>query len=156
MKNLSLILLTIGVLLGGYTLVSKEKSLGGYDQPFIKSVTPLNAVTATDTSEAIDVLGAKRVTFILSSDIFGTGTTTFDVDASIDGVNFVDYNKLVENVANTNVQGLTRIASKAFTATSTGYMLSMDLEDDLIKEFKVTATISGDVTDATAKTLIQF
>lgn len=153
MKKLLLILPIIAIALMGC-----GKSDVGLNTIY-KSVTPLNVVTASSTSSAIDIKGAKRVTLVLSTDIpkAGYGTTTFDVDVSIDGSNYYDYNKLVENLADTNSQSLTRISSKSFSATSTGYIVSMDLESDVFESMKITATMNGAyVTNATTKTLIEF
>jgi hypothetical protein len=48
-----------------------------------------------------------------------------------------------------------------FTATSTGYIVSMDLENDVFDSFKITATLiepqgAEDITNATAEALIEF
>jgi len=159
-KHLVKILLTIVALLGGYVGVDQ---LRGFDNVGTTSKTILNAVVASTTSSAIEIDGARRVTLLLSTNIpvESTASTTFTVDVSLDGTNFFDYNKLVENLADTNAESLTRISSKAFTATSTGYIVSMDLENDVYKSMKVKAVLiepqgATHITDATCKALIEY
>jgi len=78
----------------------------------------------------------------------------FDVDVSIDGETYVDYAKLITNVANTNVQDLTRVASVSLAANGTS-MASMDLQHDSFYTMKAKATETTDGTH-TIKALIQY
>lgn len=114
-----------------------------------KKVTLLSATSTTATSYAINAVGAKRITLLLSRDVQGAviGSTTFAVTVSPDGTNYLTYNKLIDNVANTNAQTLTRVASKTLTSTSTA-MLSFDLVNDFIQSFKLTATRNNDGTSS--------
>lgn len=130
---------------------------------FIKSVTPLNAVTATTTSDAIEINGAKRVTLFLDQDLVdlasGKSTTTFAVTVSTDDTTYITYNKLIDNVTNSNSQTLTRVASKVVD-DGTDYILSLDLTSDVFSSFKVSATNANPYnpasTTATVKALIEF
>ena len=126
---------------------------------YSETKTLLNAVSATTTSSAIDVVGAKRVTLSLNvANVTDTGlaTTTFAVTGSVDGTNYVTVNKLIDNVTNTNAQGLTRVASKVLDTNSTS-VLSVDLEHDTYKFLKVSGTIIGTTTAAvTATALIDY
>lgn len=95
-------------------------------------------VTYTDsTTGRIDngylvIAGADAVTFTFgrSSSVGGaSGTSTFYVDVSPDGTTWIDANKLITNVANTNAQTLTRVASVALTGTSSA-SYALDLSTD--------------------------
>jgi hypothetical protein len=126
--------------------------------------TPINAATATTTtSSAIGIEGAKRVTLFLDQDLVGIAaglaTTTFAVTVSTDDSTYITYNKLIDNVTNANSQELTRVASKV-VGNGTDYILSLDLGDDVLSSFKITATKTGAgllaSTTITAKALIEF
>ena len=101
----------------------------------------LNATTTTATSTAsangsvigtARVAGADKITFIFSrGDATGTGnagTSTFNVAVSQDNSTWVGYNKLIDNVSNSNSQTITRVSSVALTGTTTK-VYSMDLEN---------------------------
>lgn len=120
----------------------------------LQLLTPLNAVTATTTSAVISCKGAKRITWFFKRANHSSGNTVFSVDVSIDGTNFVDYNKLISNVANSNVQDITRVASVTLSSNTTE-MYSMDLTNDVIDSLKVTATETTDGTH-TAICLIEY
>lgn len=121
-----------------------------------RDISLFSGVATTSTSSNISVNGAKRITLLLSRDMQGaaSASTTFSVNVSPNGVNYVAYNKLVDNVTNTNAQNLTRVASKALTATGTA-MLSFDLDRDIIKFFNVVATRNLDGTSS-ASALIEY
>jgi hypothetical protein len=128
---------------GGYQAGQNMGSSGFTD---IKPV--LSAISATTTSSAIDITGAERVTLSFNvANVTGDGlaTSTFAVTASADGKNFVTFNKLVSNVADTNAESLTRGSSIVMDANGTE-VYSMDLEHDNFKSFKVTDTILGTTT----------
>lgn len=133
------LIVAITALFGGNAVVD---NLGGYDN-LVKDVTVMDAVTATTTSSAIDIRGAKRATLFLDQDLVnqssGLSTTTFAVTVSTDKSTFVTYNKLIDNVVNSNSQDLTRVASKVVD-DGTDYILTMDLSEDVFSQFKVTAT----------------
>jgi len=153
------LIVAITVLIGGNTAID---NLGGYDN-LVKDATIMDAVTATTTSSAIDIRGAKRATLFLDQDLVGLGsglsTTTFAVTVSTDKSTFVTYNKLIDNVINSNSQDLTRVASK-IVDDGTDYILTMDLSEDIFTQFKVTATTLGAglpaSTTATVHALIEF
>lgn len=108
-------------------------------------LTPLNAVTATTTSEEIIIAGAKKVSLMLTRANHTAGSSTFTVEVSLDGTTYVAYNKLISNATNTNAQTLTRVASVAL-ASNTSSTVSMDLENDAFYSMKITVT---EVTDGT-------
>lgn len=127
-----------------------------------RTVALISASTATTTSSAIGIKNAKKVTLFLSTDIpvAGYATTTFAVTVSEDGSTWTTYNRLIDNVANTSSQNLTRVASKAYDATSTAAIVSLDLADMGFNYFKVSATqifrTGGRLGGATVKSLIEF
>lgn len=105
----------------------------------------LDAVTATTTSSEFSLEGAKRVSFQFTRANHSSGSSAFAVTVSIDGINYVTYNKLVDNVTNTNAQTLTRVASVSL-ASNTSKVYSMDLQHDYFKYAKVTVTETTDGT----------
>jgi len=88
--------------------------------------TVIDAVTDTATSSAQLVAGAKGVGIEFYStavggtqDRAGNITITVSMDG---GTTFRDYNMLIDNVVNTNVQNLTRVASKELTGVSSAIL----------------------------------
>ena len=148
----------MAVIIGGFMWVQTGKEpVGGVSSTF-KTVSALSSVTMTATSSPIEIKGASKVTLLLSGNVAGTGSAIFNVDGSIDGSTFIDFNKLIDNVANTNAQELTRLSGKTITATTTGYMLSLDLTHEALDSFIVTAnlaTTSGAI-DASVKALVEY
>ncbi len=120
----------------------------------ISKVTPLDAVTATTTSSAINVEGAKKITFAFTRANHSAGSSAFTVTGSIDGTTFVGINKLVDNVVNSNAQAKTRVASVTLSSNTTK-LYSLDLENDTFSEIKVVATETTDGTH-TAKMLVEY
>lgn len=116
--------------------------------------TPLNAVTETTESGAINLENVKRATWEFTRANHGSGSSTFTVTVSVDGVNYYPYNKLISNATNTNAQTLTRVASVAISSNATT-LVSMDLEHDTFHSMKVTATEATDGTH-TAKLIRSF
>ncbi len=115
---------------------------------------PLNAVTATTTSEPINIENAEKATLEFTRANHSAGSSAFAVTVSVDGVNYVTYNKLIDNVTNTNAQTLTRVAS-ASLASDTSKHYSMDLTQDAFRWMKVTVTETTDGTH-TCKALVIF
>lgn len=117
-------------------------------------ITALDAVTATTTSDPINVENAKKVSFLFTRSNHTSGKTVFTVTVSLDGTTFVAYNKLVANAANTNAQTTLREASYDTGTANASALYSMDLQYDAFKEIKVTATETTDGTH-TAKVIIE-
>lgn len=111
---------------------------------FVKT-TPIDAVTATTTSAAIDFTGVKKATWFFTRANHSSGSSTFTVEVSFDGVTWVAYNKLISNVTNTNAQDLTRVASVALSSDTTS-TVAMDLQHDAYPYARVTATEATDGT----------
>lgn len=102
----------------------------------------LDAVTATATSIPINVSGYKRIGIqVLATDI-SSGNGVFTVEATNDGVNWTPLNILIDNVANTNAQTLTRIASKTLSANGSDFVFLDEFAG--IKAIKVKVTVTTD------------
>lgn len=147
-------LLAIVAILGGNQVVD---NLGGVE--YTEAKTVLNAVSATTASAGIDIEGAKKVTLGLNvANVYGTGyaTSTFTVQVSVDGTNYISYSKLVDNLTNSNSQNLTRVANHVIDTNASDF-LSLDLEHDTFKYLKVTDTITGTTTSVVSvKALVTY
>jgi len=82
--------------------------------------TLLSAVTATTTSAGIAVGDRVKMSiqFIGTSLTVGIKTATFLVTVSDDGTNYITYNRLTDNLTNTNSQNDTRVGSCALTSNT--------------------------------------
>jgi len=105
----------------------------------------LDGVTATTTSEVIDIENAKKVTLEFTRADHSAGSSAFAVTVSVDGINYVTFNKLIDNVTNTNAQTKTRVAS-ATLSSNTSKLYALDLENDSFRFMKVTVTETTDGT----------
>lgn len=111
---------------------------------FSERIKVLDGVTATTTSEAQKIEDAKKVILVVNRADHGSGSSAFTATVSVDGTNYMDYNKWIDNVANTNVQTLTRTKTKTLSANGTDFM-TMD-PDDTFKYMKVKVTETTDGT----------
>lgn len=107
-------------------------------------ITALSAVTATATSGAINIEDAKKVILQYKRADHSSGKTVFSATVSVDGTNYVTYNKWISNLANAISEGVTRVGSVTLSANGVGF-LTMD-PDDSFKWIKVTATETTDGT----------
>jgi len=96
-----------------------------------------SVTTYTDSSGRRDngellLKGAKAVSFFFTrnGDSSSVATSTFQVQVSPDGTAWVDYNKLIANVTNTNAEELTRVSSVEIVGATSTSMVSMDLVYD--------------------------
>jgi len=105
----------------------------------------IDDATATTTSAAIPISGAQKVTFVFKRSGHSSGKTVFSVTVSADDSNYITYNKLIDNVANTNVQDLTRVASYDTGAANATKFYTLSPEDTFT-HCKVTATETTDGT----------
>ncbi|HEX5637380.1 MAG TPA: hypothetical protein VFY78_09865 [Gammaproteobacteria bacterium] len=126
---------------------------GAIEKNTYRSFKPIDAVTATTTSEEIVIAGAKKVSFLFTRANHTAGSTSFSVEVSLDGTTYTTYNKLISNVTNTNAQTLTRVAAVALGADGSAFA-SMDLDHDAFYSIKVTATETTDGTH-TAQVMIE-
>ena len=105
----------------------------------------IDSATATETSQPINIEDATSITLVFKRSDHSSGSTAFTVTVSVDGTNFIAYNKLIDNVTNSNAQQLTRVASSSLASNTTKFY-TMDLSCDTFKEIKVTATQTTDGT----------
>ena len=142
----------------------------------IKLYDMFTATTTPATSTPVAIEGAKRATFVFAqgSDGAAASLTEFSVEVSntapstnangefeqhSTGVNqdFVQFNKLISNVTNTNSQTLTRVGKVSpSTATST---YSMDLDRDTWKYVRCIASVAttdGTNASSTCQVLIDY
>lgn len=82
--------------------------------------TLLSAITATTTSSAADIQGAKGVLIVFTeAGTVNNRSGVLTITISSDGTNFYAYNMLLSNAANTNSQTLTRVLSITRAAAGT-------------------------------------
>lgn len=125
----------------------------GYSPNTQRLVTALDAVTATTTSEAISVVGAKKITLAMTRAAHVAGSSAFSVEGTVDGVIFVTLNKLVTNVVNSNVQDVIRAASVSLVANGSD-VAGVDITGLALSAVKVVVTETTDGTHS-ASLLIQ-
>jgi len=110
-------------------------------------ITALNAVTATTTSEAINVKYAKKVVLQLTRADHSAGSSTFTVSGTVDGTNFVALAILRDNATGIN----TLVSSKALASNTTA-LVALDLETGFaFEDIKITVT---EATDGTHSALV--
>lgn len=147
----------IGFILGAFALVSFAAN---YPNPYPTGsndpVALITATTTTATSTAKAITGADSATFFFTrGDVDGnSGSSIFSVQVSYDSTNWITYNKLIDNVTNTNAQTLTRVSSTTMTGTSTK-TYSMDLDGE---GYRFMRCVVNEVTDGahTCNALINF
>lgn len=86
--------------------------------PYSDSFTILDAVTVDTTSGAFDVSKRQKMSLQLTAASISAGNGVFTVLVSNDGTNFVTYNRLTDNLANTNGQNDTRVASVTLSSNT--------------------------------------
>lgn len=124
----------------------------------VKTITALNAVTATTTSSSFYVGGAKRIGFQVTRANHSAGSSTFTFGGSMDDEStttptMTALSMLITNTANTNSQTLIRVASVALSSNTTSLVwLSPEC---VLNWVNVTVT---EVTDGThtAKILVEY
>lgn len=114
-----------------------------------KAFTAPVTVTTVSSIMALDACNRVGIQFIRANHT--AGSSTFIVEVSNDGVNFVTFNKLIDNVANTNAQQLTRVGSVALSS-NTSKVYDMDLSAGTYRFMRITATIA---TDGDAQAIVE-
>lgn len=118
---------------------------GSVEKGTYKVLTLLNAVTASTTSAEIVIAGAKKVTLFFTRANHAAGSSAFDVDVSYDGTTYVDFNKLITNVTNTNAQTPVRVGTVTLSSNTTE-TVAMDLERDCFYTMRVNVVETTDGT----------
>jgi hypothetical protein len=104
------------------------------------SVRLINAVSATTTSDGVDVSSFSKLSLQFSVTDVATGNGVYTVDVSNDnGTTWVPYNRLISNVTNTNVQTDTKVASVTLNTSATKAMVFIPT-DDKFQMLRVTVT----------------
>lgn len=116
---------------------------------FTTGLTLINAST-TSVTDPVSTLGANTadvsmrtklsIKFIAASITSGNGV--FKVYVSNDGANWVQYNRLTDNVTNTNVQNDTRVAS--VTLSSNGSKIYFFPVGDYFRYIGVSLAVTTD------------
>ena len=99
------------------------------------TVTALNGVTASSTSNAVGIGDYRQVSFQFIGASISSGNGVFSVQLSNDGTNWTTYNRLVSNATNTNSQTDTRVAS--VTVSANGASFAFKPTDDVAKYARV-------------------
>lgn len=105
----------------------------------------LNNVTATTTSREVQIMGAKKVSLRFKRSNHSAGSSAFSVETTLNGTDWFTYNLLIDNVANTNVQNITRVSGKTL-ASDTEAQVSLDLNSMAVMAFRVVVTETTDGT----------
>jgi hypothetical protein len=108
-------------------------------------IAALDGVTATTTSAEIPIAGAKKVVMVYKRANHAAGKTVFSATVSVDGTNYIAYNKWIVNTADTNAESETRVASVDTGAANATGFLTMCPEDGFLY-IKATATETTDGT----------
>ena len=103
----------------------------------------IDDATATTTAGAVNIQGASKVMMIVKRAAHGSGSSAFTATVSVDGSNYIDYDKWIDNVAATNSQTVAKVTTKTLSANGVDFV-TMSPEDgfkDVI--VKVTETTDG-------------
>ena len=119
----------------------------------MRSITKkfLDAVIVTTTSDPFNIEGVQKMSIQILAANITSGNGVFLVEVSNDNVNWITFNKLIDNLVNTNAQQLVRVASATLSANS-NKVYTLDLEHDVYKYMRVKVTRTTDGTySATAQ-----
>jgi len=111
---------------------------------FCEKIVALDGVTKTTTSQPINIEDAEKVVLVCKRADHSSGSSAFTAQVSIDGTNYIDYKKWIDNVANSNSQELTRTQTKTLSSNGVDFM-TMSPEDGF-KDIKVKVTETTDGT----------
>lgn len=100
-------------------------------------------VTVTTISKIMSIDGCNKIGIQFIRANHTAGSSTFIFEVSNDGINFVTYNKLIDNVVNTNAQQLTRVGSVVLSS-NTSKVYGVDLTGETYRFGRITCTIATD------------
>lgn len=103
----------------------------------------INAVTVTTSGTATDVSNLENMSLQFTAASISSGNGVFTVKVSVDGVNYVGYNMLIDNVTNSNAQNNTRVASKTLSS-NTSVIVGLDTLSIGFKSIQVICTVTTD------------
>lgn len=125
--------------------------------PYTQNQILLNAVTATVSAPTTtastgvaDVSNRQKMSLQFTASSITSGNGVFTVYVSNDGTNWVLYNRLTDNLANTNAQTDTRVAS-ATLSTNTSKMYFFPVGD----HFRYIGVAVARTTDGTYSATLQ-
>jgi hypothetical protein len=104
---------------------------------FSNSETMLDAVATTTTSEIWDVSKRQLLSVEFVANTYSSGSGTFSISVSNDGVNFVSNIAFLDATA---IATGTSVTQKAISATATP---AMAIIDPSFRYIKVTCTVAG-------------
>jgi len=104
----------------------------------------LDAVVVDTDGDAVNIEGYKRVGVQLICADHSAGNGVFTIEGTIDGTNWVALNMIIDNLTNTNVQNLTRIASKTLSANGSALVWLDELL--ALKAIRVVVDVTTDGT----------
>jgi len=121
--------------------------------------TPLNAVTATTTSSAVNTENANKITCLFTRANHSSGSSAFSVLGSVDGTTFeaIMLVKIIASDAGAGTAGEDIGYTRALSATlgaDGSENWGVDIKHTCFKEIKVKVTETTDGTH-TAKVLIE-
>lgn len=105
--------------------------------------TLLNGVTATTTSESVNVEGARHIGFQFKRADHSSGSSAFTVEGTINGTDWTALNLIISNVTNTNAQTRTRVATVTLSTDTTALAFLEELVVLKAVRVKVTETTDG-------------
>ena len=117
----------------------------------VKIEKVLDDVTATTTSNPVDIRGARKVTLICERDDHGSGSSAFtgtvyatatdDAASRSDGV---AYKRWISNATNTNSQTIVRVQTLTLSSDTTDFMTMSP--EDAFEQITITVTETTDGT----------
>jgi len=123
----------------------------------VEIVTAESAISATNTPVAIPCVGAKNIGVVLTAAAINSRTGVLTITVSPDGTNFYAYSMLISNLANSNAQDLTRVASKSRAENGTDILWLTPETLGAIVAIKAKCTITGGTAGTfTVKAIINY
>lgn len=86
--------------------------------PYSQVRTMLDGVTSSQSSAAVAVADRSKMSLQILATAISSGNGVFKVWVSNDGTNFVQYNRLTDNVVNSISEGDVRVASATLSTNS--------------------------------------
>jgi hypothetical protein len=116
------------------------------------------STTTNATSSAMSAYAVKKATayFERYGEAGNNSTTTFSIQVSHDGTNWITANKLITNAANSNAQTLTRVGSVTIGGATSTSMVAIDLERDVFRFIRCIAAFDGSEATDAARCNISF
>ena len=121
-----------------------------YEKSIAQVLNALDALTASGLSSEYNVAGADSISLWIKRSAHSSGSSTFTVEGTLDGTNWVVLNFLLSHVVNDNTETLTRVAAVAL-ASDTNVLVGVDIEKLPLLKVRVRVV---EVTDGTHNALL--